>query len=692
MGYSREGSIVKDRKHSFINVLLVILCLITGIVLVYIKVQNFDFVGFDDELYVTKNLHVQKGVSLEGIKWAFTTFHAANWHPLTWLSHMLDCELYGLNPAGHHWTNVVFHIANTILLFFILFRMTGALWQSAIVASLFALHPLHVESVAWVSERKDVLSTFFGLLSIAAYYSYVKKSSAKYYILVIALLSIGLMAKPMLVTIPFILLLLDFWPLERFQYQYDFCLTSKKACCDAIKRNYRIILEKIPLFIPVVISCIVTFFAQQNEGAVKAVGALPLKYRIANAIVSYVSYNLKAIWPNKLAIFYLHPGNTLPSWQIVGGAMLIIASCYGAIWSAKKYPYILVGLFWYLGTLVPVIGLVQVGEQAMADRYTYIPLIGIFILIVWFVNDLFKKWRFRKIFFGITVIILMVALSWKTFFQLSSWQNGITLFEHAVSVTENNYPAHYYLGAAYEPINLDKAVFHYKAALKLKPGFALAFNNLGIIYAEKGQIDEAVNYYLKALQTKPDYFEALNNLGIAFVKKGDYEQAVYYFKRAINTDPKKANARMNLANVLFLQSKSDDAISQYIEILQTDSYNADAHYNLAYVLSSQGKIDEAVSQYNETLRIDPEYSKAHYNLGNILLSQGKTEKAVTHYAKTIEFRPDYVQAYNKIGIILFKQGKLKKAGVFFSKALQINPNYSEARTNLDIVQNTTLSR
>ncbi|MFX0137250.1 MAG: hypothetical protein ACFFDN_26670 [Candidatus Hodarchaeota archaeon] len=492
MGYSLTGSIEKDHKHILFNVLLVILCLIIGIVVVYIKVQNFDFVGYDDELYVTKNIHVQKGISLEGVKWAFTTFHAANWHPLTWLSHMLDCELYGLNPAGHHWTNVTFHIANTLLLFIILFKMTGALFRSAFVAVLFALHPLHVESVAWIAERKDVLSTFFGLLSITAYYRYVKKSSVNYYILLIVLLSIGLMAKPMLVTIPFVLLLLDFWPLKRFQLKHDFHLKPEKKYSDAIRRNYQIILEKIPLFIPVVILCVVTFIAQKSEGAIKPIELLPLKYRIANAIVSYVSYVLKAIWPHNLAVYYPHPGNSLPSWQVVGSALLIVAACYGAIRMAKKYPFIPVGLFWYLGTLVPVIGLVQVGNQAMADRYTYIPLIGIFIIVSWGVSDFFKKRlrdqkskvgdqrseissgvlglfkerRIQKIFLGISAVILLIALSFESFFQLNIWKNGITLFENAVSVTQNNYQAENNLGTAFGSKDLDKSLFHYKKSVK----------------------------------------------------------------------------------------------------------------------------------------------------------------------------------------------------------------------------------
>ena len=757
MGYSYKNLMATDSKDNGHKVILVVLCLILSIVVVYIKVQKFDFVGYDDELYVTQNPIVQKGISPEGIKWAFTTFHSANWHPLTWISHMLDCELYGLNPTGHHWTNIEFHVANTVLLFFILFNMTGALWQSAFVAALFALHPLHVESVAWISERKDVLSTFFGLLSIVAYCRYVKRSSAKYYLMVLILFCLGLMAKPMLVTMPLILLLLDYWPLKRFQLHGDFPLRSDKPKDDAVRRNYRIILEKIPLLILAVISCIITFFAQKSEGAVKPIWALPLKYRIENALVSYVKYILKAIWPQKLAVFYPHPGNTLPWWQILGAALLIISAGYGALRAARKYPYIPVGLFWFLGTLVPVIGLVQVGNQAMADRYTYIPLIGMFIIVSWGISDLlnklrdqsseirvrrsgfgdqtvrirkeerekrkgvvgqgpgerikekglrikermvggrvaeivptitklFKKSRFQEIVLGISAGLILVALASKTYSQLNSWKNGITLFEHAVSVTHNNYCAYNNLGSAYESVDLDKAIFYYKAALKIRPNDAAAFYNLGNVFLEKGNIDKAIHYYLNALKIKPNDTAALNNLGGALIKKGDYDKANYYFKRALKTDPTGSETCMNFANALFLQAKPDIAVSLYKKILQTDSENADVHYNLAVVLSSQKKYQEAIRHYNKTLSIDPNYLKAHYNLGNILLKQGKMQEALVHYAETIKIKPDYVQAYNKMGLILFKQGKLDKAKVLFSKAVQVDPNFTEAYNNLEILR------
>ena len=436
-----------NAKTDFRIVILVSLCLIIAILIPYRQAINFDFVGYDDELYVTKNLNVQKGFTAEGVKWAFTTFHSANWHPITWLSHILDCELYGLNPMGHHWTSLQIHLTNTLLLFFILQYMTGALWRSVFVAALFALHPLHVESVAWVAERKDVLCTFFGMLTISAYIMYVKKRNLLRYSLVFIFLSLGLMAKPMLVTLPFLLLLLDFWPLER--------LRSETVS--------RLILEKVPLLVPVVISSCLTFMAQQSSGAVKPLESFSLTVRVANAFVSYASYVVKAIWPHNLTVFYPHPGNALPLWQVLGAILLVGGACVPAIRSLKKYPYIAVGLFWYLGMLVPVIGLVQVGQQAMADRYTYIPMTGLFIIIAWGFSDLSTKWHYRKIVLTLFAVIILLVLAVSTFFQLGYWRNSVALFERAVSITENNYLAHNNLGAALlEKGKFDKAVLHIK--------------------------------------------------------------------------------------------------------------------------------------------------------------------------------------------------------------------------------------
>jgi len=636
--------------------MIICLLLILAIILSYWQVKNFDFVGYDDQDYVTENSYVQKGLTVESIIWAFTAFHSANWHPLTWLSHMLDCELYGLNPGAHHWTNLIFHMANTILVFLVLELMTGKIWRSAFVAALFALHPLHVESVAWISERKDVLSTFFGLLTIYAYCRYVDKSGFKNYLAVVIFLSLGLMAKPMLVTFPFVLLLLDFWPLKRFQIKNDLFSHSETTTCYGSKRFDQLILEKIPLFIPVVVSCTLTFFAQKSGGAVQALGSLSLKDRLANALVSYVNYVLKMFWPSKLAVFYPYPVNALPALKIFGVVLLIICACFLAIRTANKYPYIIIGLFWYLGTLVPVIGLVQVGEQSMADRYTYIPLIGLFIIVAWGISDLFKKWHHRKIYLSLIAMMILSALTVRTYFQIRYWKNGVTLFEHAIKVTQNNYKAHNNLAAALNPKDLDRAIFHFKEALRIHP----------------------------------KYVTALCNLGLALYNKGKYEEAALYFTKAIHIDPQKTDTRMDLANIYFLQAKPEKAIPEYREILKTDPENAMAHYNLAYMLSVQKKNDEAEYHYKEALRINPKNEKAHYNLGDIMLKQGNLKEAFPHFAEAIKIKPDFFQAYDKIGLILLKQGKFDHAKVFFSKAIQLDPNDIEARKNLKTL-NQTLS-
>ncbi|MGD9244134.1 MAG: tetratricopeptide repeat protein [Desulfobacterales bacterium] len=671
---------------------MVSLCLALTIILAYGQASNLDFVGYDDELYVTENLNVQKGLTAEGLKWAFTTFHSANWHPLTWLSHMIDCELYGLNPMGHHWTNLILHTANTILLFLILKVMTGSIWRSAFVAALFALHPLHVESVAWVSERKDVLSTFFGLLMIGAYYRYVKAPDVKNYLMVVVFFSLGLMAKPMLVTFPFVLLLLDFWPLNRFHYKNNYLLQTETTPCYGSKGIFRLILEKIPLFIPVVISSGLTFLAQKSGGAVKTLESLSLKLRITNALVSYVSYIVKAIWPCNLAVFYPHPGSALPAWQISGAAFVIAVAIFLSIRLLKKFPYIAVGLFWYLGTLIPVIGLVQVGNQAMADRYTYIPLIGFFIIVAWGLSDLSIRWRYRKIFLVLPTVIILSAMVVGTSSQLPYWKNGITLFERAVEATKNNYKAQNNLGTAYAQVDIDKAVFHFKEALKIKPDYATALYNLGTSILKKGNYDEAVLYFNKAIKIDPQRTGSRLNLANVLFEQGRHDEAISHYNEIIKTDSENADARMNLANVLYIQGKCDEAISQYKELIKTDPENADVHSNLAYVLSIQGKLDEAVLHYNEAIKIQPKHEKAHYHIGNILMKQGKIKEAFAHFAEVIKIKPDYVQAYNKIGLILYKQGKVSKAKVFYSKALQLDPGFSEARINLDILHNSVLSK
>ncbi|MBC8433220.1 MAG: tetratricopeptide repeat protein [Desulfobacterales bacterium] len=509
---------------------LICLFLALATLAVYWQVQNHDFVNFDDDIYVTANRHVQEGLTPESIMWAFTTTYAANWHPLTWISHMLDYEIYGLNPGGHHLTNLLLHLTNTLLLFIILGKMTGALWRSAFVAALFALHPLHVESVAWVSERKDVLSTFWGMLSLLAYHCYVKKPRLSSFFLIIVFFTLGLMAKPMLVTLPFVLLLLDYWPLKRYQCNADRQREGEDKRFLASGDIFKLIWEKVPLFILVVISSILTFMAQSGMGAVRSLEVFSLKVRVANAFVSYVSYVVKAIWPVNLGVFYPHIGELLPWWQAVGSAVLIAAVCFWAVRMSKKHPYVLVGVLWYLGTLVPVIGLVQVGKQALADRYTYVPLIGIFIIVAWGVPEILPKWRRRKIWLAVLATASLTILMTLTWHQVRYWKNSIVLFEHSIRVAVNNYQPHW---------------------------------NLGVALAEEGRIDEAINHYLEVLRMKPDHHKAHNNLGIAFIIKGDINGAVAHFQEALRIKPDHENARKNLKKILDNQQKGELLINDH---------------------------------------------------------------------------------------------------------------------------------
>lgn len=485
--------------------LLISLLLTFAALVVFWQLADHEFVNFDDELYVTRNSHVQAGLTYQGLVWALTTTHVGNWHPLTWLSHMLDCELYGLNPGGHHFTSLLLHIANTLLLFVVLKRMTGALRRSVFVAALFALHPLHVESVAWVAERKDVLSTFFWILTMGVYVRYVERPGLNGYLLVLLSFALGLMAKPMLVTLPFVLLLLDYWPLGRFQFGQssdDSNSQSHESINFSNQRSliFRLVLEKAPFFALAAVSGVVTFLVQQGGGAVCSLDVLTLDIRVANAMVSYVSYMEKMIWPHHLAVFYPHPGSSLPMWQAAGAGLLLLSVSGLVVRAARRYPYLLTGWLWYLGTLVPVIGLVQVGGHAMSDRYTYVPLIGLFIIMAWSVPDLLSRWRYRNIGLALAAGALLSAFMICTTVQVRHWQNSVALFEHTLDVTANNWLAHNNMGIALARRGkFDEAIAHYSETLRIKPNYARAYNNRGIVLAVQGKTAQAIAHFREAL-------------------------------------------------------------------------------------------------------------------------------------------------------------------------------------------------
>jgi len=629
-------------KNKF-QILVVYLGLATVTFIALEQVRLNDFIGYDDDTYVVKNQHIQDGITKESIFWAFTSGYASNWHPLTWISHMLDCEFYKLKPAGHHITNLILHIINTLLLFGILKAMTKAFWPSVFVAVLFALHPLHVESVAWVAGRKDVLSTLFWMLTMGAYVRYTNKPNIGRYVLVVILFALGLMSKPMLVTLPFVLLLLDYWPLERFTF-------SKENKQNTISPA-RLISEKIPLFIMASGSCLITFIVQHRSGAM--VETMAFAVRLKNAMVSYLSYIIKMFYPSRLAVLYPHPGDSLALWQAIASFVVLVAITLTVIYLSRHRRYLAIGWLWYVGTLVPVIGLVQVGTQAMADRYTYLPLTGLFIMIAWGVSELTSKWRYRKIALSIPACVIIIALMVCTRTQTARWRNSIALFEHTISVTKNNYVIQNNLGNAFLAKEwIDKAIYHFRQALEVKPDYDKANYNFGIALKMKGRINEAISHYRQALKTNPNYAMAHFNLGNALNVKGEIDEAISHYRRAAEINPEYVEALNNLGNALRSQGKFNEAIGHYRQALQFNPDLSQVHTNLATVLDAQGKVDEAIEHFHEALRIRPDDVDAVYNLGVTLLNAGKKDQALEYFRQAAELKKNWWQALNALAWML----------------------------------------
>ncbi|MCL6582232.1 MAG: tetratricopeptide repeat protein [bacterium] len=502
--------------------ILIAIALVSLTLTAFVKVCGCGFVNFDDHQFVVENDHIKAGLTGHGIKWAFTTLHGGNYIPLTWLSHMIDCQLFGLNPAGHHLSNLLFHLANTLLLFWVLHLISAALWPSALVAALFALHPLRVESVAWIAERKDVLSTFLGMLTIWAWARYSRLPTLRRYLVAFAFFCLGLLAKPMLVSLPLVLLLLDHWPLNRFP----------KAGVSA--GLISLVLEKLPLLAISGIVSLVTLIAQHRAGAVASLKAIPLKVRLINALVSYGRYLVKLIWPNQFAVFYPYP-MSWPWWQVAASALLIVGLSALAVAVAKTQPYLLVGWLWYLITLLPVIGLVQVGRQSMADRYTYVPSIGLLIMAVWAAFELTAKWcrRYQIATLSASASAVILYLMICTAHQVRYWKNSLTLFEHALAVTANNYLAHYNLGVALAAEGrYQEAAIHYAEAIRIKPDYACAHNNLGFVLSKQKKLTEAEAHYRQAIKIKPDWALAHYNLGCLLAAQGRFDEADAHYRMA----------------------------------------------------------------------------------------------------------------------------------------------------------------
>lgn len=650
----------KRRKtETYDRTALVILCaaLVLAVVMVYAQSINYRFITMDDYLYVTGNSHIKGGLTGESIRWAFTSFDVSNWHPLTWISLMIDHEISGDNPASYHVTNLLLHAFSAVLLLLVLVRLTGSLYRSAFVAALFALHPMHVESVAWISERKDVLSTVFWLLGIWAYLLYVRKPSIGRYSAVLSLFLLGLMAKPMLVSFPFTLLLLDIWPLRRFS-----------TGTQVILRPARLIFEKVPLFAITVVSCAITFWAQKAGGAVAQLGNVPIEFRVTNAAVSYISYLGKLIWPLDLAIFYPHPMDTLKGWEIGASLIALAGMTYYAIAIASKHAYVTFGWLWYVITLAPVIGIVQIGSQGLADRYTYVPFIGIFVIIAWGVPDLIErvsgagsKSRQRQTAaLASLAAVSLVALTGLAYKQVQFWKDDITAWKHAVEVTPENAFSEYNLGRfLHENHKDDEAVIHYTKAVQIDPGRYDGYNNLAIIYMDRGNYDDAEAALQSALRAKPDFAKAYYNMALLLCKRRRFADSFHYYSEAVRLDPENSEVRTRFAS---------------------------AHCDYGIVLAGEGKLDEAIGHFRMALDIAPTSASAtaHYDLGVTYAGLKKFDLAQREYELAILADPNSAEAHNNLGILLGQQGKIDEAVAHFKKALSINPDYKSAAENLRV--------
>jgi tetratricopeptide (TPR) repeat protein len=595
------------RSHFRRTPFFVIPCLLIFLTLfAYWHLPKNGFISLDDNMYVTDNVHVQRGLTRENVAWAFTNTHAGHWHPLTWLSLMLDYELCGLHPAGYHMTNLFLHLANVLILFWALQKMTGSLWKNFFVAALFALHPLHVESVAWIAERKDVLSALFWMLTILAYAHYIERPGARRYSGVLGCFVLGLLSKPMVVTLPFVLLLLDYWPFGRMKIARGvFSSESFRQAPMGTESPYRLVLEKIPLFLLTVISCVLAFYAQWRGGAVGSLTGLPISERLANASVSYVKYIIKTVWPQDLAVLYPHPIH-LPLWQVVGSGLLLGILTFLILRAGRKHPYLPVGWLWYAGTLVPVIGLVQIGVQAMADRFTYLPSIGLFVMAAYGVPEMLKGIRIRRVALSLTAGALILLLLFLTRAQVLRWKNSTTLFEHTLKVTANNSVIHNNLGVVLLAQGKQKeAGSHFIEALRIQPGYADAHYNLGALLAREGKDAEAVPHLSEALRLNPGLADAHNYLGALFLKRGELQDAAFHFTEAIRLNPQLAYAHHNLGMVLARQKKFQEAISHLKKAVQILPSYGDAHFELGMIYLQTGNRDLSLVEHEILQEIDP---------------------------------------------------------------------------------------
>ncbi len=685
--------------------------LVVACIAIYGQTITHAFVNYDDNMYVMENMNVQAGLTLKSIEYAFVTEKALYFHPLTWMSLMLDHDLYGMHAGGYHITNLILHTASSVLLFLALRLLTGAFWPSAAVAALFAVHPLNVESVAWVAERKGVLSAFFWMLALGAYGRYVRRGGALRYAAVAVAFLGGLMSKPMMLTLPCALLLLDCWPLDRVTLAEPLAVTAKKAT--------RLAVEKIPLFLLTALSALSTFVMQSRGHNIDVAGKVSLATRCANAMVIYVLYLLQTLWPSGLAAFYPYP-DTRPLWQVGGAALVLATVTLFALSQMRRRPYLIVGWLWYLGTLAPVIGLVRIGDFSHADRYTYIPSLGLYFMAAWGVADLATAWKLPKSVVAAASGAALAALALCAGVQTSHWKNDWTLFSHAVDVGQESCVAYTNMGmAAKDQGRRDDAEKYLKRALELNPKYIAAINhlallamdeerredaaaylkqaleldsaepnalnNLGLLDMELGHYDEARECLNKVLQVRPDDINALNNLGKLSMDEGRNDEAMTLLKQALGLKPDHVNAHINLGILAMKQKRYEESKAYLMEAQRLDPENAGILSNLSALAEAQGLHDEAKAYLVKAQEKKPDNVGALYNLGKFVLDQGHQDEAKTYLKKALELDPKYVNALNGLGMIAMNQGQPAEARTWLARALEQEPKNTEVLYNLGVV-------
>ncbi len=618
-----------------------LLLLITAVILsVYYQVREFSFLNYDDPIYTTDNEVVRKGFTLSGVIWAFTdgTYHTNYWAPLTWITFFIDYELYGMDPGGYHLTNVLFHVLNSLLLFIGSLYLTGSMGKSLLLALFFGIHPLHVESVAWISERKDVVSTFFWMLTLIAYGRYVRKPGFISYSAVLLMFVFCLMGKPMGVTLPFVLLLFDFWPMGR--------LGSGPAgrAAMSLANTRQLVWEKLPLFACVAILLPLTFHAQGQAGALKSLEAIPFFFRLENVLVAYASQVLKTFCPVNLGILYPYP-DSLPLWKSATSFFFLAGITALVLKLRQRSPYLIVGWLWFLGTLVPVAGFLVIGPHVTADRYTYIPLVGLFYMVIWGVDDLRARFKINRqavMLLAALAVFVLTGLTWK---QVGYWKNNLTIYARTLAVTENNWPVHFNLGTAYREKRMEsKALEHFQKALRIRPDIVEAQLSVGDVLMGMGRIGAAVSHYEDAVQILPQSAALHTALAVSLDRRGLADQAVTHFLKAITIDNDFAEAYHGLGVVRMRQGQVDRAIARYRQALDIDGEFAVAHNNLGVALVEKGELSEACTRLKAAIAVDPEYAEPHYVLGVISLNNGDKKAAYRHFSRALQIDPEHASA------------------------------------------------